>query len=186
MTGDARTAAVLLGAAILVAAMFAPWYAIDLSPAARGAIDARTGQIPGVLGELARQLLSVLPDRIKANAWQVFERSDVVMLGSAIAAAVTALLGRRDVAGFAGVVAVATVGLAIVDQPGPNALVELQWGAWLGLGGTLLLLAGAWIPAGTAPVATLSSAGPPAAWAPPVAPRRQTVDAARSVPPPGS
>jgi len=131
---DSRVFAVLLGAAVLVASLFSPWFAIDLGGAARDALVQRTGQIPGGFGEFARGLLAVLPDRIVVDGWRAFERTDIVLLGCALAAGFAALLGRFDVVSLAGGAALVTIVLAMVDQPGPGGeLIKLQWGAWLGL-----------------------------------------------------
>ncbi len=131
---DSRAFSVLFGAAVLVASLFAPWFAVDLGGATRDAILQQTGQLPGGFGEFARGLLSVLPDRIVVDGWEGFERTDLVLLGCALAAGFAALLGRFDVVSLAGGAAVVTIVLAMVDQPGPaGELVKLQWGAWLGL-----------------------------------------------------
>ena len=142
---DSRAFAVLVGAAVLVAALFAPWYAFDFSGAARDAITQQSGQLPGVLGEFARGVLSVLPDRIVVDGWEAFERTDIVLLGCALAAGFAALLGRFDVSTLAGGAAAATVVLAIVDKPGPSGagdLISLQWGVWLALAGAALIVVG--------------------------------------------
>ncbi len=141
---DSRTLAVLVGAAALVAALFAPWYAIELGDAARDAISSQAGQLPGSFGEFARGLITLLPERIVANGWQVFERTDIVLLGCALAAAFSALLGRLDVAALAGGAAGTATVLAIVDKPGPGgAVVSLQWGAWLALAAAVLIVVSA-------------------------------------------
>lgn len=134
MTGSTRIYAVLLGAAALVATLFAPWYAIDLSGVARDAISQQAGQVPGPFGEFARGLLSLLPERVVANGWQVFERTDIVLLGCGLGAAFSALLGRFDVAALAGGGAVVATLLAILDKPGPGGgVVQVQGGAWAAL-----------------------------------------------------
>jgi hypothetical protein len=142
---DSRVFGVLLGAAVVVAALFAPWYAVDLSDATRNAISQSTGQLPGALGEFARGILSVLPDRIVVNGWKAFERTDVVLLVCALAAAFAALLSRLDVAALAGGAAVAATVIAMVDRPGPDgagALIAMQWGPWVALaGGALIVVA---------------------------------------------
>jgi hypothetical protein len=141
---ELRTQLVLLAAAVLVAGLFAPWYAIDLGGAARDAMAQGSGQLPGALGEFARGLLSVLPDRIVANGWQVFEKSDIVLLCCALGAAFAALLGRFDVAALSGGAAAATTVLAMLDKPGPGGpMISLQWGAWVTLGGALAIVAAA-------------------------------------------
>jgi len=57
---DTRTSVVGAGAAVVAGSLWAPWYAIDFGPAARQAVGAQTDQLPGVLGELTRQLLTVM------------------------------------------------------------------------------------------------------------------------------
>jgi hypothetical protein len=135
---------VLAGAVIVVLALFAPWYAVDFGAATRGAFGQQTAQLPGVVGEFTRGLLAALPDRIVVDAWEAFEKTDVVLLACALGAAFAALLGRYDVATFAGVAALAATLLAIFDRPGPGGdLVQLQWGAWAGLAGAALIIAAA-------------------------------------------
>lgn len=161
---DPRTGSVplvLLAAAVLVAALFAPWYAIDLSGPTRDAIVQNSGQLPGVLGEFARGLLSVLPDRIVANGWQVFEKTDIVLLCCALGAGFAALLGRFDVAALAGGGAAAATVLAMLDKPGPGGdIVQMQWGPWLALGAALAIVAAARLGAG-ADLAAPSTAAQP-------------------------
>ncbi|CAN5237201.1 hypothetical protein BH20ACT16_BH20ACT16_02890 [soil metagenome] len=142
---DSRTIAVLVGAAALVAALFAPWYAIAFGDAARDAISQQAGQLPGAFGEFTRGLVALLPERIVANGWQVFERTDIVLLGCALAAAFAALMGRLDVSALACAAACAATLLAIVDKPGPggSAIVSLQWGPWLALAAAGLIVVAA-------------------------------------------
>lgn len=140
---DSRASVVLFGAALLVAALFAPWFAVDFSGATRDAITQQAGQLPGGFGEFARGLLSVLPERIVVDGWQAFERTDIVLLGCAMAAGFAALLGRYDVASLAGGAAVIAIVLAMVDQPGPGgAPIGLQWGAWLALAAAVGIVVG--------------------------------------------
>ncbi len=139
---DTRSTVVLLAAAVLVGALFAPWYAIDLGDATRDAMAQGSRQLPGVLGEFARGVLSVLPDRIVANAWDVFEKTDIVLLCCALGAAFAALLGRLDVSALAGGAAAAATLLAMLDKPGPGGdIVQMQWGPWLALAGALAIVA---------------------------------------------
>ena len=106
---DSRTLAVVVGAAALVASLFAPWYAIELTGPARDAISGQAGQLPEPLAEFARGVLAVLPERIVADGWTALERTDIVLLGCGVAAAFAALLARLDVAALAG-------GAAAADQ----------------------------------------------------------------------
>jgi hypothetical protein len=144
MGTSTRIYVVLIAAAALVATLFAPWYAIDFSGAARDLMSQQAGQVPGPFGEFARGLLSLLPKRIVANGWEVFERTDIVLLGCGLAAGFAALLGRFDVAALAGGGAAVTTLLAIVDKPGPGGgLVQLQWGAWAALAASCLIVVAA-------------------------------------------
>ena len=182
---DTRATLVLLAAAAVVGALFAPWYALDLGGAARDAMTQGTQQLPGAMGEFARGLLSVLPDRIVVNAWDVFEKSDVVLLCCALGAAFAALLGRFEVAALAGGAAAAVTLLAMVDKPGPGGgIVSLQWGPWLALAGALAIVAASRLGAGEergAPPAAGDAPPYPAPASEPPAPVAATV-----WPPPGS
>jgi len=138
---DTRTTVVLLAAAAVVAALFAPWYALDFGGAARDAMVQGTGQLPGPLGEFARGLLTVLPERLVVNGWQIFERTDVVLLCCALGASFAALLSRFDVAALAGGAAGAMTLVEMLDQPGPGGdIVSLQWGPWLALAGAVAIV----------------------------------------------
>jgi hypothetical protein len=183
---DTRATLVLLAAAAVVGALFAPWYALDLGGAARDAMSQGTQQLPGAMGEFARGLLSVLPDRIVVDAWDVFEKSDVVLLCCALGAAFAALLGRFEVAALAGGAAAAVTLLAMVDKPGPGGgIVALQWGPWLALAGALAIVAasrlGTGEPRDAAPAAADPRSSAPASAGEPPAPVAATV-----WPPPGS
>jgi hypothetical protein len=136
---QSRTSAIAASAAALVGALWAPWYAIDFTPAARDAAGAQAGRLPGVLGDFARQMLTLLPAHIEATAWQAFEKADVVLFACAIVALMAALIDRMDVVGIAGVAAAGTVALQMVDRPGPHELVSLRWGAWLALAAALAI-----------------------------------------------
>jgi hypothetical protein len=174
---DSRAFVVLFGAALLVASLFAPWFALDFSGATRDAITQQAGQLPGGLGAFASGLLSMLPERIVVDGWQAFERTDVVLLGCGLAAGFAALLGRFDVATLAGGAAAATIVLAMVDQPGPGGeLIKLQWGSWLALAAAATIVAGGRLgargeSAPTAAPATAAAAPTATVW-PPVDPAR--------------
>ncbi len=139
---DSRTTTIGVGSVLVAGSLWAPWYAIDFGAAAREAAGSQTGQMPAFVGEFARQLMSLIPSHIEATAWQVFEKSDVVLLACAIVAIVAALLDRVDVSTIAGGAAAAATVLAMVDRPGPSEIVSLKWGAWVALAGALVILAG--------------------------------------------
>jgi hypothetical protein len=137
---NSRTVAVLLGAALLIGALFAPWYAVELGPAAREALSSQANQLPAAFADFAKQLVTMLPERIEATAWMAFERTDVVLLGTAIAAAFAALLQRLEIAAVAGAIGAGNIVWVMFQRPGPSELISLQWGAWLALGGALLIV----------------------------------------------
>jgi len=171
---DARTS--VIGAGAVAVALWAPWYAIDFGPAARGAVGAQTDTLPGAVGDFTRQLLSMIPAHIEATAWQAFEKTDVVLLVCAIVAIVAALLDRMDVVGLAGGGAAVLTIVQMLDRPGPSELISLQWGPWLALLGAAVILAGSRMRSEQPVVAT----SPPPDWTKPVAP---TADPTHSFPP---
>jgi hypothetical protein len=163
---ESRTSAIVASAAVLAGSLWAPWYAIDFTPAARDAAGAQAGRLPGALGDFARQILTLLPTHIEATAWQVFDKADVVLFACAIVAVMAALIDRMDVAGIAGAAAAGTIVLQMADLPGPSELVSLKWGAWLGLAAALAI-AGASRMRSERPVAAVT---PPPDWTKPTAP----------------
>ena len=167
---ESRSSAIFAGAALIIGALWAPWYAVDFGPAARDAIGRQAGQLPGVLGDLTRQVLTLLPTHIEVNAWQAFEKADIVLFVCALAACFAALLERMDVAAIAGAAAAGTVVLLMLDRPGPSSFVSLQWGPWVALGGALLIVGASRLgsrarPAAPPPTAnrTHAPAAPPSA-----------------------
>lgn len=137
---ESRTSAIVAGAAAVAGSLWAPWYAIDFGPQARSAIGQQTNQLPGILGDFARQMLTLIPTHIEATAWQAFEKADIILFACAIVAVMAALIDRMDVVGIAGGAAACTVVLQMIDRPGPSQIVSLKWGAWLALAGALAIV----------------------------------------------
>jgi hypothetical protein len=89
------------------------------------------------------------------NAWQAFSVIDL-LLGAVIVLALTLALanvaGRGPAVPVALGVITATLSLAatllvlyrILNQPGPNDVIEVRAGAWLGLAAVAALFGGAW------------------------------------------
>jgi hypothetical protein len=114
------------GAVALLAAMFLHWYGSDLGTV-----------------------------RIEATAWQAFDVLDVVLVLLALVALALVVLQatRRSPAvpvafsvftALAGALAALLILYRIVNQPGPNDVVEVQAGAWLGLLAALIIAGGGW------------------------------------------
>lgn len=154
---ETRTSAIVAAAAAVAGSLWAPWYAIDITPAQRAAAGAQAGRLPGTLGQYARDVISMIPTHIEATAWQVFEKADIVLFACAIVAVMAALIDRMDVVGIAGTAAAGTVVVQMLNQPGPNEIVSLKWGAWLALVGALAIM-GASRMASRRPVAAVAPA----------------------------
>jgi hypothetical protein len=138
-------------------ALWLPWYAISLpQELRRAAADGAAGALPPALGQLARELIGVLPEHIEATGWQALDGGDVALLVLAAVVAATVLLAAgaaapgiqvdaaaaARVASVAGAAATGFVLLRLVDQPGPNEIVSVRYGAWVALAGGALMLAG--------------------------------------------
>jgi hypothetical protein len=112
------------GAAVLLVAMFLDWY----TP---------RGRAEGL------------------NAWSAFSVLDLLLavtIALGLALAILQVVGRGPALPVAIAVLTATLGLAatllvayrILNQPGPNDLISVAVGAWLGLAAVALLTLGAW------------------------------------------
>ena len=71
----------------------------------------------------------MLPERIVADGWTAFERTDIVLLACGLAAGFAALLGRLDVAGLAGGAAGLIVAGARMRERGGSAAAPVDWSA---------------------------------------------------------
>jgi hypothetical protein len=119
------------GGVALLAAMFLHWYGLDLS-----------------IGRLDE----IVPE---ATAWEAFGVLDVVLALLALpplALAVTQATRPSPsipvmfsvLTTLAGALAALLILYRIVNQPGPNEIVDVQLGAWLGLLAALVVTAGGW------------------------------------------
>jgi hypothetical protein len=99
----------VLGAVLLLAALFLPWYTLDTPD-----------EFPG--GDATPF------DTFSATAWQAFTALDVLLAGLAVASV------RSRTAALA---AVAVVLFRTIDSPGPNTYLDLGPGPWLALAGAL-------------------------------------------------
>ena len=118
----------------LLAAMFLDWYSMP----------------PELLsGALDRRLRGV-------SAWEAFSVIDLLLALCALAPLVLVAFQATRVSQslpvmwsvlttIAGMIAVLLVLYRLIDQPGPNELVEVEPGAWIGLVAALAVVAGGWI-----------------------------------------
>jgi hypothetical protein len=127
------------GAAALLVTLFLPWFGVKL---------------PGPAGNL---VAPVLAEAGGASGWDNVGWLVLVLVLSAIGCAawmVLANVGARPVAQIvaasvltatAGTLAFVALALRVlVFQPGPNDIVVLRYGAWLGLLAALVLALGGW------------------------------------------
>jgi hypothetical protein len=181
-----------LGAVVLGVSLWLPWYAVHLPEALGRELDRQTQGSPAI-GQLARELIAVIPSGLTVTAWQTFETADVALAacaGIVLSMVVAVSSGTRDpgaAARFAlaaGTAAAVLVAVKIASPPGPAELLELRYGAWVALAGALLVAAGG-LAAGQAPAFERPSpAAPAAAEAPPSAGAPLPWDAGGSSPPP--
>jgi hypothetical protein len=144
----------LAGAAVTAVALWLPWYAVTLPQQFRQAIA--DGALPGTLGQLARELVPLLPEHMDATGWQALDGIDVALMVIAVLVAGAVLVaagsaapgvqvdaaGATRVASVAGAAATGFVLLKLVDPPGPHEIVSVRYGAWVALAGGALMLAG--------------------------------------------
>jgi hypothetical protein len=150
--GDVVT---LAGAAVLVFALFAPWYQFVLPPefaeGFRSAVTSGTDPFARAFGEvLASQADQAMRGGLTVTAWDAFEILDVVLLvaaagaGLLIGLSITDRLSRPvdDLVSAAGTLAVAGVVFRIVIQPGPSEVLTIGYGAWMALAGAVAIAVG--------------------------------------------
>jgi hypothetical protein len=127
------------GGVALIASLFLHWYGAAVPDGFR--------EVPGQIGALNLT--------IEATAWQAFDVLDVVL--TLLALVPLALVGFQATRAspsipvalsvftiLAGALAMLLILYRIVNQPGPNELVDVQRGAWLGLLAALVTTVGGW------------------------------------------
>ena len=131
------TAAV--GAAALLVALFLPWFGVELSGPAGNLVNPFLGEAGGTSGwnTLGWLVIVLALGAVGCAAWLAIANATRRPVAQTVAASVlTATAGT-----FAFVVLALR---ALVFQPGPNDLVVLRYGAWLGLLAALILAIGGW------------------------------------------
>jgi hypothetical protein len=110
------------GAVVLFVALFLDW----VGPVGENGWDA--------LGWL---VLAIAAAAIALAAWLV--------VATAVARPVTQVVAADVLTSVASAIAFVVLAVrALVFQPGPNAQVDLRYGAWIGLAGALAMTIGAW------------------------------------------
>jgi hypothetical protein len=120
------------GGVVLIGSLFSTWYGTSVS-----------------VGDSGLEL------RVGFSAWELFDLLDVVLVLIGLTAIALAVLqATRDSPAMpvgAGVLTVVLgalgailVAYRIIDQPGPNELIEVRAGAWVGLAAALAITVGGW------------------------------------------
>ena len=131
------TAAV--GAAALLVALFLPWFGVELSGPVGNLVNPFLADAGGTSGwnTLGWLVIVLALGAVGCAAWLAIANATRRPVAQTVAASVlTATAGT-----FAFVVLALR---ALVFQPGPNELVVLRYGAWLGLLAALALALGGW------------------------------------------
>jgi hypothetical protein len=126
----------LVGALAVLASLWLPWYAVHIPDAVRAAFDQQSGQLPPGFADFARGLLDALPRSVTLNGWQSFEGADVALalLAGAVAVSLLLAIDVRAILGLAAAIA-GLVLVHVLDQPGPNEIVNVKVGSWVALAG---------------------------------------------------
>lgn len=119
------------GAVALLASMFLHWYGLSASfgPIDVGGAEATAWQAFDVL-DIVLVLLALVPLTL------------VVMQATRLSPAIPVFLSVMTV--LAGVLAALLILIRLVDQPGPNEIVDVQAGAWLGFMAAVIIAVGGW------------------------------------------
>ncbi|HEX6621578.1 MAG TPA: hypothetical protein VF024_18095 [Solirubrobacteraceae bacterium] len=130
--------AVAGGAALLVT-LFLPWFGIELPGPAGNLVNPILADAGGTSGwnTLGWLVIVLALAAVGCAAWLAIANATGRPVAQTVAASV--------LTGTAGTLAVIVLVLrALVFQPGPNDLVVLRYGAWLGLLAALVLALGGW------------------------------------------
>jgi hypothetical protein len=145
----------LAGAAATLASLWAPWYRVDLG-SLRDALQQQTGVVGTPAGNFLQSLMALLPRSVSGNAWQTLHQTDVLVaagscaaLSARVGAAGTVGPGHRvsldaaaRLSSAAGAVCALFGAGRALNPPGPNADLDVRWGAWACLIGCVAMVAG--------------------------------------------
>ena len=149
------------GGAALLVTLFLPWFDVELpAPASANLITAVLVEGGGTSGwdTLGWFVLALALAAVGCAAWLLVANATARPVAQAVAASVL----TPTIATFAFVALALRV---LLFQPGPNDIVVLRYGAWLGLLAALILAIGGWLA-----IKDERTAAPESAYTPP-APR---------------
>jgi hypothetical protein len=125
---------------VLLIALFLPWYGVTIETPSR----------PG-----SATITTFVVGPPHASAWQAFSVTDVLLaLAALLAIAVPVVVATTSgpakpvavtvLSGVSSILAFLLIAYRLLNQPGPNDLVEVRGGAWLGFAAALVMIAGSW------------------------------------------
>ncbi len=146
--------AVLTGALLMLAGLWAPWYRINLPDGFFGGLAGMVAPADGS-GGMFQAFAAGIDDlerqgRLQTDAWGVLTYVDIGIAACA-AVAVAALvltfmehLDRfpTDLVSVTALAAGGLVVLRVANPPGPTGILEILWGPWMCLAGAALVLVG--------------------------------------------
>jgi predicted anti-sigma-YlaC factor YlaD len=133
----------LASAAGLIASLGRTWYApAPAAPASNGAV----GEMPDTISQFFAGLSRSVTQQGGAAGWQQLDTAASFLLALGVILAVCALgslvprlqRGAASGAQLAALLALATVMLELVDQPGGRAATEARLGGWIALASTVI------------------------------------------------
>jgi hypothetical protein len=131
-----------LGAAALLVTLFLPWFEVDLTTPP----DAVAVPTVVVVGDPSTSGWDTLGWLVIVLALVAIGCAAWLAIANATARPVAQLVAASALTAIAGTFAFVALALrALVFQPGPNDVVVLRYGAWLGLLAALILAIGGWL-----------------------------------------
>jgi hypothetical protein len=127
------------GAAALLVTLFMPWFGVEIPGPAGRVINPLLAEEDGASGwsTLGWLVIVIALAAIGCAAWLAFANATGRPVAQSVAASV--------LTATAGTIAFVVLALrALVFQPGPNEVVVMRYGAWLGLLAALILAVGGW------------------------------------------
>ena len=127
------------GAAALLVTLFLPWFGVEIPGPAGRVINPLLAEEDGASGwsTLGWLVIVIALAAIGCAAWLAFANATGRPVAQSVAASV--------LTATAGTIAFVVLALrALVFQPGPNEVVVMRYGAWLGLLAALILAIGGW------------------------------------------
>ena len=127
------------GAAALLVTLFLPWFGVEIPGPAGRVINPLVAEEDGASGwsTLGWLVIVIALAAIGCAAWLAFANATGRPVAQSVAASV--------LTATAGTIAFVVLALrALVFQPGPNEVVVMRYGAWLGLLAALILAVGGW------------------------------------------